>query len=153
LTVPEVRRLLLTGMESPERFGFRLGWSTFRRRHQAIAKRCHVRRRSQQQVPPLTAPTIRQLDGSDLELTDERWERVSRLLPPQKPATGRPNTDHRLILSGILWVIRTGCSWREMPDTFGPWETVHGRYARWRKAGIWQQILDAFNPPCPTDAS
>lgn len=48
----------------------------------------------------------------ELELTDERWDRIAGLLPPQKPKTGRPNTDHRLILSGILWVIRTGCSWR-----------------------------------------
>jgi len=153
LTVPEVRRLLLTRTEPPERVHFRLEWSAFRRRHQAGAKRCHRQRRSQQQAPPLASPPIQRLEGSELELTDARWDRIVRLLPPQKPKTGRPNTDHRLILSGILWVIRTGCSWRELPDQFGPWETVHGRYTRWRKAGLWQQILDALKQPCPTDAS
>ncbi len=66
------------------------------------------------------------------------------LLPPQKPRTGRPNHDHRTILSGMLWVAQTGASWRALPATFGPWETVHSRYRRWRQAGIWQQILRVF---------
>jgi hypothetical protein len=151
LTVPEVRRLLLAVAEPPERCRFRLGWSTFRRRHQAVAKQCHARRRSRQQAPPLGSPPIQRLAADGLELTDERWARIASLLPPQKPQTGRPNTDHRLILSGILWVIRTGCSWRELPDEFGPWETVHSRYQRWRTAGIWQQILDTRNHPESSD--
>jgi hypothetical protein len=142
--------LLLAVTEPPETMGFRLAWSTFRRRHQAVAKHCHARRRSQQQGPPLGSLAIQQLHADELELTDERWDRIVRLLPPQKPTIGRPNTDHRLILSGILWVIRTGCSWRELPDAFGPWETVHGRYTRWRKEGIWQQVLDILSPPDPT---
>jgi hypothetical protein len=146
LTVPEVRRLLLAITELPEHLGFRLRWSTFRRRHQAVAKQCHTRRRSRQQAPPLGSPAIQRLQADELELTDECWERIACLLPPQKPKVGRPNTDHRLILSGILWIIRTGCSWRELPEEFGPWETVHGRYLRWRTAGIWQQILDVLTP-------
>jgi transposase len=153
LTVPEVRRLLLAVTEPPERLGFRLRWSTFRRRHQAIAKHCHARRRRQHQAALLAPPSIQRLQADELELTDERWDRIAHLLPPQKPKTGRPNTDHRLILSGILWVIRTGYSWRELPDQFGPWETVHGRYTRWRTAGIWQQILDILTQPDPTLAS
>lgn len=54
--------------------------------------------------------------------------------------------DHRLILTGILWVIRTGSSWREASDRFGPWETLYTRYRRWRKEGIWQQILAVLEP-------
>jgi hypothetical protein len=145
LTVPEVRRLLLAATEPPERFGFQLAWSAFRRRHQAVAKACHSRRRAQQQPTPLMRPTIQRLNAVDLDLTDERWERIARLLPPQQPLTGRPNNDHRTILVGMLWVVRTGSSWRDLPEQFGPWETVHSRYQRWRKAGIWQQILDALN--------
>lgn len=152
MTVPEVRRLLVAITEPPEQVRFRLGWSTFRRRHQAGAKHYHARRRCQQQVPPLGSPPIQRLQVAELELTDERWERIACLLPPQRK-TGRPTTDHRLILSGILWVIRTGCSWRELPAAFGPWETVHGRYTRWRKAGIWQQVLDILTPPSSTAAS
>jgi transposase len=152
LTVPEVRRLLLAITEPPEHVHFRLAWSTFRRRHQAVAKACHSRRRAEHQSVPLSRPTLQRLHADELELTDERWDRIARLLPPQKPTTGRPNTDHRLILSGILWVIRTGYSWRELPDEFGPWETVHGRYTRWRTAGIWQQIFETLTPPATGNA-
>jgi len=91
------------------------------------------------------------LEPLTLELTDDNWERIARLLPPQKPQTGRPNNDHRMILTGMLWVARTGSSWRDLPERFGPWETVHTRYQRWRKAGIWQQILDTLNPPATSD--
>ena len=65
-------------------------------------------------------------------------------MPPQHPATGRPNHDHRTVLAGILWVARTGSAWRDLPAQFGPWQTVHCRYTRWRKAGVWPRILDAL---------
>jgi len=136
--------LLLAVTEPPERFHFRLDWSAFRRRHQAVAKAWHSRRRARQQTPSLGSPTTHILAVSDLELTDERWDRIAHLLPPQKPESGRPNKEHRTILAGMLWVIRTGASWRDLPVEFGPWQTIHTRYQRWRKAGIWQQILDAL---------
>jgi transposase len=142
--VPEARRLLLTLTEPPERFGFRLAWSSFRRRHQAVAKCCHAARRARQHPSSLGLSSIQVLDSGTLELTDERWTRIAPLLPPQKPETGRPNSDHRTILAGIVWVIRTGASWRAIPERFGPWQTVHTRYQRWRKAGIWQPILDVL---------
>jgi transposase len=77
-------------------------------------------------------------------LTDEHWEQLRPLLPPQKPQTGRPAVDHRLIVEGILWVARTGSSWRELPERFGPWSTVSSRYQRWRKEGIWTRILQVL---------
>lgn len=126
--------------------GLRLAWSAFRRRHQAVAKLCHSRRRAARQPAPLSRPRLQRLESLILELTDEHWERVAPLLPPQKPQTGRPNKDHRRMLAGMLWVARTGSSWRDLPEEFGPWETVHTRYQRWRTAGIWQQILDVLNP-------
>ena len=52
----------------------------------------------------------------------------------------------------MLWVVRTGSSWRDLPEQFGPWETVHSRYSRWRHAGIWQQVLDTFNKASIADA-
>jgi transposase len=151
LTVPEVRRLLLAITEPPERCRFRLSWSTFRRRHQAVAKACHSRRREQQQPALLSHPTIQRLEPTPLALTDDNWERIAPLLPPQKPPIGRPNNDHQTILAGMLWVARTGSSWRDLPPEFGPWETVHSRYQRWRTAGIWQKILEALNPPATTN--
>jgi transposase len=62
-------------------------------------------------------------------------------LPPQKPETGHPAKDHRLVLNGILWVLSTGASWRDAPIEYGPWQTLSTRFYRWVKAGIWDQIL------------
>jgi transposase len=78
------------------------------------------------------------------ELTDEQWEKLARLLPPQKPKVGRPAPDHRLIVNGILWILRTGAPWRDLPERFGPWRTVASRFYRWVKAGVWQCVLEAL---------
>jgi transposase len=88
-------------------------------------------------------------------LTNAQWERLHPLLPAQKPLTGRPATDHRLIVEGMLWVVRTGSSWRELPKRFGPWQTVASRYQRWSKAGIWTlilQVLQAHEVPFSSSA-
>ena len=74
-------------------------------------------------------------------LTDAQWERLRPLLPPQKPRTGRPAKDHRLVLDGILWIARTGAPWRDLPPRFGPWQTVATRFYRWHAAGIWDALL------------
>jgi transposase len=50
-------------------------------------------------------------------------------------------------------VIRTGASWREVPEDFGPWQTINTRYRRWRQTGIWQQILDALTQDESSDAT
>jgi Putative transposase of IS4/5 family (DUF4096) len=143
--VPEVRRLLLAHDEPPERFRFRLAWSAFRRQHQAIAQRCHAARRAQRQPLSSTSPTMQILAATRLELTEERWARIAPLLAPQTSRMGRPPHDHRTLLAGMLWVVRMGASWREIPPQFGPWETVHSRYQTWRRAGIWQQILTTMD--------
>src|ERR1700678_1912421 len=75
------------------------------------------------------------------DLTDKEWERLQPLLPPQKPIVGRPAHDHRTILNGILWILRTGAPWRDLPVPYGKWTTVVSRFYRWRVAGIWQHIL------------
>ena len=75
------------------------------------------------------------------ELTDVEWERVRLLLPPQRPPTGRPRHDHRTILSGILWVLRTRSSWRDLPLEFGKWEPAYKRYRLWHDTGFWQRLL------------
>ena len=77
-------------------------------------------------------------------LTDADWERVRPLMPPQKPVTGRPRHDHRRILSGILWVVRSDYSWREMPKEFGKWEAAYNRYRLWCVHGLWQRLMDAL---------
>jgi transposase len=77
------------------------------------------------------------------ELTDQQWERLKPLLPPEKPETGRPNVDHRRIIDGIVWRERTGAPWRDLPERYGPWSTVDSRFWRWREAGIWDRVFAA----------
>jgi transposase len=76
-------------------------------------------------------------------LTDERWSRLAPLLPPQKPPTGRPAKDHRAVLEAILWVLRTGASWRDLPAGHGPWRTAASRFYRWRLQGVGERVLAA----------
>ena len=75
------------------------------------------------------------------DLTDQQWRRIEPLLPAQKPRTGRPGKDHRTIINGILWVLRTGAPWRDLPEGYGPWPTAAGRFYRWREQGLWQRLL------------
>jgi len=82
--------------------------------------------------------------SSGNELTDEQWEKLKSLLPPQKPKTGRPAEEHRKIMNGILYILVTGTPWRGLPERFGPWSTVYSRFLRWKKAGIWDRILAAL---------
>jgi SRSO17 transposase len=147
VSVPEVRRLLLTLGEDAEQRAFRLGWSRWRRAHQAVAQRCHITRRTQA-LRALPAPCAL-LPVPSVELTDAAWARIQPLLPPQRPPVGRPNHDHRRVLSGILWVLRTPAPWREMPARFGNWNTAFVRYRLWRRQGLWQRIIDALGPEAP----
>jgi transposase len=62
----------------------------------------------------------------------------------RKPPAGRPYNDHRTVLGGIMWVARTGSSWREMPEEFGKWESAYRRYKLWLRQGLWQPILEAL---------
>jgi|SRR5579863_1829377 len=75
------------------------------------------------------------------DLTDEQWARLAPLLPPQKPRTGRPNHDHRPIINGIHWILRTGAPWQDLPERYGSYKTVSSRFYRWRAAGLWERIM------------
>ena len=79
------------------------------------------------------------------ELTDAQWELIQPLLPPQRPRTGRPALDHRLIVNAILWLTRTGAPWRDLPpERYGSWKTVYSRFRRWSEQGIWNQVFEAL---------
>jgi Putative transposase of IS4/5 family (DUF4096) len=160
-TVPEVRRLIRAMMGPEEQREFRLGWSLFRRAHQAVAKRCHqtahrakhatdhdgCRRHNPELVEPseAAAPTIPPHALKAGLLADEQWELIRELLPRQEPGQGRPRRDDRQVLCGILWIMDTGSSWRDLPEEeFGPNSTVHGRYRKWCKEGLWSRIVAAL---------
>ena len=78
------------------------------------------------------------------ELTDAQWALIQPLLPPQRPRTGRPALDHRLIVNAILWLTRTGAPWRDLPERYGSWKTVYSRFRRWDQQGIWDQVFTAL---------
>ena len=76
------------------------------------------------------------------ELTDEEWERLKAYFPERKAGTkGRPPKDTRQMLNGIFWILRSGASWRDLPERYGPWQTVYKHFAKWEKAGIFDQIF------------
>ena len=78
------------------------------------------------------------------ELTDEQWELIAPLIPERKARTGRPPKDPRLMWNGILWILRTGAPWRDLPERFGPWQTVYDHFSRWRREGVFDRILKAL---------
>ncbi|WP_427017433.1 IS5 family transposase [Pseudarthrobacter sp. P1] len=74
------------------------------------------------------------------ELTDMAWARTGPLLP----ASGRGGQwrDHRQVINAILFKLRTGAPWRDLPERYGPWKTAHERLRKWTLDGTWQKILD-----------
>jgi transposase len=78
-------------------------------------------------------------------LTDAQWHQIEKLLPSQRDKPGRPRKNDRLVIEGILWVLRTGAPWRDIPkEKFGPWGTVYGRWRDWIILGLWDRILDSL---------
>jgi putative transposase len=74
------------------------------------------------------------------DLTDEQWQ-VIRPLLPKRSRYGRPRAvDRRALVNAILYILRTGCQWRQLPHDFPPWGTVSSQFYRWRKAGVWERI-------------
>lgn len=75
------------------------------------------------------------------ELTDVEWARLQPLLPPRR--AGKPRKDDQLVLNAILWKLATGAPWRDLPERYGPWQSVYTRFRRWTRAGVWDRLLAA----------
>ncbi len=144
LTVPETRRLVLALGEPDGQQGFRFSWSRWRRAHQAVAARCHVARHARKRSQASTTQQMLPAALARAALTDAEWERVRWILPPQQPRTGRRRHDHRTVINGILTVVGTDLSWREIPEEYGKWETAYKRYRLWCDTGLWQCIVTAL---------
>ena len=78
------------------------------------------------------------------ELSEAQWARMAPLLPGKAGDPGRTGTDNRLFVNGVLWVLRSGAHWRDLPDRYGKHKTVHKRFSRWAKAGVWEKVFDAL---------
>ena len=79
---------------------------------------------------------------SRYDLTDFEWRVIEPLLP-NKPR-GVPRVDDRRVLNGIFWVLRSGAPWRDLPERYGPRTTCYNRLVRWRRAGVWDRLMDAI---------
>lgn len=77
------------------------------------------------------------------DLTDAEWAIIQPLLPNK--VRGVPRVDDRRVINGILWRFRAGTPWRDVPEHYGPRTTLYNRFVRWRKAGVWDRILDAVS--------
>ena len=78
------------------------------------------------------------------ELTDEQWALVEPIVPKSTARTGRPARDRRIILNGIFWILHTGAPWRDLPERFGPWQTVYHHFARWRRDGVFDEVIQCL---------
>lgn len=80
------------------------------------------------------------------ELTKEQWNRIKPLLPPERTGKrGQPRKDDRTMLNGMLWIVRSGAQWRELPEAYGPWQSVYARFAKWRDYGTLEKIFHALS--------
>lgn len=81
------------------------------------------------------------------ELSDTQWSFIQPLLPEQKRRSdgrGRPWRDSREVLNGILWILRRGAQWSEMPRRYPPYQTCHRRFQQWRACGVMDRLLAAL---------
>jgi transposase len=75
-------------------------------------------------------------------LTDGQWTQMAPLLPGEVGRIARPAKSNRLMVDAIVWILRTGAPWRDLPKRFGPWQSVYTRFRRWTRQGIWARVLE-----------
>ncbi len=74
------------------------------------------------------------------EVTDGAWAILKPLLP-ENGGRGQQWRDHRQVVNGILWKLRTGAPWRDLPECYGPWRPAYARFVRWQRDGTWDRLL------------
>ncbi len=92
------------------------------------------------------------------ELSEAQWMRIAPLLLGKVGDPGRSGNDNRLFVNGVLWVLRSGAFWQHLPERYGKWKTVHARFTRWAKAGVWEKVFaelikDRDNPYLMLDST
>jgi len=86
-------------------------------------------------------------------LRDDQWERIAPLLPGKVGDPGRSVVDNRLFLEAVLWIVRVGSPWRDLPEAFGHWNSVFHRFRRWAKAGVFDKVFTALSVAVPRQAT
>lgn len=75
------------------------------------------------------------------ELKREQWARIKDQLPGKKSDPGRSGQDNERFVNAVLWVLRSGARWSDLPERYGKWKTVHKRFSRWAQAGVWEKVF------------
>lgn len=78
---------------------------------------------------------------SRYELSTDQWEKIEQLLPGKKGDRGRTAVDNRNFVNAVLWVLRSGARWSDLPERYGKYKSVHKRFARWAQKKIWEKIF------------
>ena len=78
-------------------------------------------------------------------LRDDQWERIARLVPGKVGDPGRSGADNRLFVEAVLWIVRVGAPWRDLPQDFGNWNSVFQRFRRWVRSGVFDQLFEALS--------
>ena len=76
------------------------------------------------------------------ELTKEQYERVAEILPGKATDPGRTAEDNHRFLNAVLWVLRSGAHWEDLPERYGKWKSVHKRFSRWAQNGVWERVFE-----------
>jgi len=82
-----------------------------------------------------------------MDITNEQWQRIAKFIPKSKAQpgkSGRPPQNPRDVLNGILWILRTGAQWADLPDWYPPKSTCHRYFQQWNKSGVFAKILMAL---------
>ena len=79
--------------------------------------------------------------ASRYELNEGQWHRIADLLPGRKESVGRTAVDNRVFVNGVLWVLRSGARWSDLPERYGKYKSVPTRFARWAASGVWDHVF------------
>ena len=84
-------------------------------------------------------------------LRDDQRDRIKDALPGKVGDKGRTASDNRLFIDAVMWIAKTGAPWRDLPSEYGKWASVHKRFIRWSKSGIWQMIFNTLAVDADTE--
>lgn len=76
------------------------------------------------------------------DITDRAWELIASHLPGKLHDRGGTARDNRQFINAVIWILRTGAPWRDLPPVYGDWKNTHRRFCRWRDKGVWEQLLN-----------
>lgn len=84
-------------------------------------------------------------------LRDDQWDKIKESLPGKESDCGVTAKDNRLFIDAVMWIGKTGAPWRDLPESYGKWSSVHKRFCRWAKKGVWQMIFNTLAVDADTE--